>query len=76
MERPEVKILGRLNRTQCCQRFATDATFLRKLLFARMRIDAEMGPANAQLDSAKHGKYNEDLIFLMKFFFALNSIKY
>ena len=28
----EVQILGRSNRTQCCQRFATAARFLRKEL--------------------------------------------
>ena len=45
--RPEVRISGWLNRTQCCQQLATAATFLRKELCCRRRIDAEIGTANS-----------------------------
>ena len=46
--RPEIQISGRSNQTQCCQKLATDATFLQKEQnVACRRNDAEIGPVKS-----------------------------
>ena len=64
----EVQILGRSNRTQCCQRLVTAAAFLRKELCCLGAMTRRWAPANSLHTSTDYSQYNER--FDYKSFFA------